>query len=199
MGPLQDRGRPDQGEPHHATNRQVSIGAADYTKHGAMSLPEQARNRLLPKLMSDESGGALMSNEHSDKIAYLQMVEDVINRMASISATFKGFAVTVFAGIPAIIFSIDGSNRALVLGLSCIGLLAIAGFDCWYFRMEKRYRKLYSQILDKSHPVDFNMSNDKSIGVNWKEAVSSKAIWLFYLILIGIDIVLILLCLCGCL
>ncbi len=138
-----------------------------------------------------------MSQEHGDKIAYLQMVEDVINRMASISATFKGFAVTIFAGIPAIILSIGGSNRALVLGLSYIGLLAIASFDCWYFRMEKRYRKLYSQILDESHPVDFNMSNDKNIEVDWKEAASSKAIWLFYLILVGVDIVLIILCLFG--
>ena len=138
-----------------------------------------------------------MSQEHDDKIAYLQMVEAVINRMASISATFKGFAVTVFASIPAIIFSVGGSNRALVLGLSCIGLLAIAGFDCWYFLIEKRYRKLYSRILDESHPIDFDMSNDKIMKVDWKEAASSKAIWLFYLILIGVDIALIILCFCG--
>lgn len=135
-----------------------------------------------------------MSQEHDDKIAYLQMVENVINRMSSISATFKGFAITVFVGVPTIAFSMRGSNRALILAISCVALLTIAGFDSWYLSMEKRYRKLYSQVIDGSHPVDFDMRSDRNIKVSWREAVLSKSIWLFYLVFIGTNLFLIFCC-----
>lgn len=135
-----------------------------------------------------------MSQEHDDKIAYLQMVESAINRMSSISATFKGFAITVFAGVPAIVFSVGTSNRILVLVLSCIALLAIGGFDCWYLSMEKRYRNLYSGIVDGSHPVDFDMRCNKDIKTSWVQAIKSKAVSLFYLIFVCTDLFLILSC-----
>jgi hypothetical protein len=135
-----------------------------------------------------------MSQEHDDRITYLQMVENVINRMSSICATFKGFAITVFVGVPAIALSKDGPNCAWILALSCVALVTIAGFDCWYLSMEKRYRKLYSKIVDGSHPVDFDMRINKYVRDSWCEAVSSKSIWLFYLVFVCADLILILAC-----
>lgn len=140
-----------------------------------------------------------MSEYGEKKVAYLQMIQGVINRLASTSASFKGFAITLFAGILAVVFSVGGPHRVMVLSLAFVGLVVIAGFDCWYFKMEKRYRRLYDLVLDDAHPIDFNLTNDKSIEVNTSEVISSKSVWLFYAVLLGVYIILIILCVAGCL
>ena len=40
-----------------------------------------------------------------NRITYLQMIENIIDRMSSISANIKGFAVAIVAGICALSFS----------------------------------------------------------------------------------------------
>ena len=140
-----------------------------------------------------------MDNNEENKLVYLQMIQGISNRLSSTSASFKGFAITLFAGVLAVVFSIGGSHRVLVLAFAFIGLSIIAGFDCWYFQMEKRYRKLYELVLAGDHDVDFDLSNDKTIVVPLSEVFTSKAIWLFYLVLLGVYLLLIILCALGCL
>lgn len=56
--------------------------------------------------------------------------------------------------------------------------------------MEIRYRKLYTMVLDGTHPIDFDMRNDKSIIVKPIEVLKSKAVWPFYGVVVGIYVVL---------
>lgn len=136
-------------------------------------------------------------SRHEDKIAYLEMIQGVVNRMASTSSTFKGIAMTLFAGVLAIAFSLDGPNRMLALVFATFSLIGIAGFDCWYFMLEKRYRRLYGEVLVGKHAMDFNLTNDRRLKVKPSEVLGSKSIWLFYSLLVGTYCVLIAMCACG--
>lgn len=42
---------------------------------------------------------------HEDKIAHLQMIQGVIDRMSTSAAIYKGFAATIVTGIAAISFT----------------------------------------------------------------------------------------------
>lgn len=112
------------------------------------------------------------------------MIQGVINRLASTSACFKGFAVTIWAGVLAMVLSQEGQNVAAALCMACFGIFLIGCFDAWYFKMEYRYRKLYALVLEGKHAIDFDMRNDVSIAVGWREAFGSKAVRLFYGLLI---------------
>ena len=57
------------------------------------------------------------------KKEYLQMLQEPICRMSTISAIFKGFAATIVAGISAISYS---STNVWVLALSFLPVLAFA-------------------------------------------------------------------------
>ncbi len=71
-----------------------------------------------------------------NRIAYLQMIQSVIDRMSNISATIKGFVVAVVAGITALSFT-DVSFTVLVLSFSSV--LIFLWLDLYYLGMERRY------------------------------------------------------------
>ena len=62
------------------------------------------------------------------KKEYLQMLQEPICRMSTISAMFKGFAATIIAGISAITYS---TTNLWVLGLSFLQVLAFAILDVY--------------------------------------------------------------------
>lgn len=119
-----------------------------------------------------------------DKTAYLAQIQGVINRMASVSATCKGFSATMFAGTVAVILSVGDLNRALALVVTVIPVSIFAFYDTYYFIKELQYRDLYGDVLDDVKPADFSMTVGR-IGLPLvKRAVKSKSIWLFYLVFV---------------
>ena len=72
-----------------------------------------------------------------DKNAYLQMIQEPICRMSTISAIFKGFAASIVAGISMINYS---SINILVLILSFIPILSFAVLDVYYLKMERKFK-----------------------------------------------------------
>lgn len=128
--------------------------------------------------------------------AYLDMIQGVVNRLASTSAAFKGFAITLAAGILAIATS-AAVNRALLFAIALIGVIAIACFDCWYFLMEKRYRRLFDAVRDGEHPIDFDMSHQMKEEVRVSDAARSKSIWLFYVVVIAVLVAMMAICQTG--
>ena len=60
-----------------------------------------------------------------DKLGYLQLIQEPICRMSTISAIFKGFAAAIVGGI------------AMVLGLSFLPVFAFAMLDIYYLKLEK--------------------------------------------------------------
>lgn len=78
------------------------------------------------------------------RIRKLEMIQGIINRMASNSFLLKGWAVTMAAGILAI------NINAMTVGLYLLIYLSILLFwslDTYYLKLERLYRKLYENSL----------------------------------------------------
>lgn len=114
------------------------------------------------------------------KTEYLQMIQEPICRMSTISAIFKGFAATIVAGIATLTYT---DVNTLVLFLSFIPVLSFAMLDIYYLQLEKKYRFLYEQVRKDAHDVDFSMDIqcDKKVAkARIRDCIKSPSIWLFY-------------------
>ena len=86
---------------------------------------------------------------------HLEMIQGVINRMASNSFLLKGWAVTLVAGIFAL--SSKDADKLYFL-IAYISILVFWGLDEYYLLQERLYRKLYDKIcLLQEQSVDFYM------------------------------------------
>lgn len=118
-----------------------------------------------------------------DKRAYLQILQEPICRMSTISAIFKGFAATIVAGISAISYA---STNIWVLGLSFLPVLAFAVLDVYYLKLERKFRFLFDQVRMDKHEIDFSMklTNDPLEIISAKartwDCIKSPSIYLFY-------------------
>lgn len=138
-----------------------------------------------------------------NKIAYLQLVQEPICRMSTISAVLKGFSATIVAEI--LIFYDDINNWILLLSYVLIASFAL--LDIYYLSLERKLRYLYEQIRLEKREIDFSMQiiNSKSDGKSelkkakarvW-DCIKSPTIYLFYIPMIIIGIIIIFLNLQG--
>lgn len=117
------------------------------------------------------------------KKEYLQMLQEPICRMSTISAIFKGFAATIVAGISVISYS---STNVWVLVLSFLPVFAFAILDIYYLRLERKFRYLYNQVCLDKHTIDFSMklTNDPleiiAARARILDCIKSPSIYLFY-------------------
>ena len=117
------------------------------------------------------------------KKEYLQMLQEPICRMSTISAIFKGFAATIVAGISAITYS---TTNLWVLALSFLPVLAFAILDIYYLKLERKVRFLFEQVRLEKHEIDFSMklTNDPLEIISAKartwDCIKSPSIYLFY-------------------
>lgn len=132
------------------------------------------------------------------KKEYLQMLQEPICRMSTISAIFKGFAATIVAGISALSYS---TINVWVLGLSFLPVLAFAILDVYYLKLERKFRFLFDQVRMDKHEIDFSMrlTNDPLEIISAKartwDCIKSPSIYLFYpLMLIILLVVFVLKC-----
>ena len=126
------------------------------------------------------------------KKEYLQMLQEPICRMSTISAIFKGFAATIVAGISAISYS---TTNVWILGLSFLPVLAFAVLDIYYLKLERKFRFLFDQVRLDQHAIDFSMklTNDPLEILSAKArtwvCIKSPSIYLFYPLMLLILIV----------
>lgn len=117
------------------------------------------------------------------KKEYLQMLQEPICRMSTISAIFKGFAATIVASISAISYA---STNVWILGLSFLPVLAFAVLDVYYLKLERKFRFLFDQVRMDKHEIDFSMklTNDPLEIISAKartwDCIASPSIYLFY-------------------
>jgi len=122
----------------------------------------------------------------NDIHVHLQMIQDVISRMARCSFQLKQWSIVVFAAI--LTFSItmpeDGVSYPYTDFL--LGVLITSPFigfgllDAFYLNQERAYRKLFNQVrMQKT--TDFNMVGCVSKVSYWSSVFSVTIIW-FYLV-----------------
>lgn len=123
------------------------------------------------------------------KIEYLQMLQEPICRMSTVSAIFKGFSATIVAGIASLSYS---DINAWVLGLSFLPVVAFALLDIYYLILERKFRFLYDQIRLNKHDIDFcmeltsNATEIKSAKAGIFDCLRAPSIYLFYPLMIAI-------------
>lgn len=117
------------------------------------------------------------------KKEYLQMLQEPICRMSTISAIFKGFSATIVSGISAISYS---TTHVWVLGLSFLPVLAFAVLDVYYLKLERKFRFLFDQVRLDKHDIDFSMKlTTDPLEINiaksrtW-DCIKSPSVYLFY-------------------
>ena len=134
-----------------------------------------------------------MSNGKAD---YLQLTQEPICRMSTISAIFKGFAATIVAGIASITYC---SISTGVLLLSFFPILSFAALDIYYLRLERKLRFLYEQVRTNAREIDFSMElpktheEIKAAKARICDCIRSPSIYLFYpvmIIILGIVVIL---------
>ena len=132
-----------------------------------------------------------------DKRLFLQLIQEPISRMSTISTIFKGLAAAIVAGISTLDYD---KLDPLVLGLSFVPIIAFALLDMYYLRLERGFRYLYTQVRLDQHPIDFNIlpfpnridkdpTLSKVAKIRYRDLISARCIWLFYLPLIAIAII----------
>ena len=132
------------------------------------------------------------SDKSEDKRAYLQMIQESICRMSTISAIFKGFAATIVAGISLISYN---TVNEWVLLLSFIPVISFFVLDLYYLKQERKFRLLYKQVARGDKPIDFSMAlpNSSLEIIEAKatiiECLKSPSIYLFYPLLLTILLV----------
>ena len=131
-----------------------------------------------------------------EKCQYLQMLQEPICRMSTISAIFKGFAATIVAGISVISYE---TTNIWILALSFLPVLAFTIMDIYYLKLERKLRFLFEQVRNDQHPIDFSMklTNDPLEIISAKartcDCLKSPSIYLFYPLMIAVLITVVLL------
>lgn len=120
---------------------------------------------------------------NEDKKQYLQMIQEPISRMSSISVTIKGFTATIITGLTVISFS---EIKTIILILAFMPILAFTIMDIYYLSMERKFRYLYNCVLDEKHDVNFSLElmNEPldiiSARARFLDCLKSPSIYLFY-------------------
>lgn len=103
-----------------------------------------------------------MSAFSDAKIKHLEMIQDVITRMAQNSFSLKGWAVTLVVGVLAL--SVQTTNHFFFL-VAYLPILLFWGLDAYYLQLERKYRVLYRE-QKCTFETDFGMRPPHS---NWKD------------------------------
>ena len=90
-----------------------------------------------------------------EKIKHLEMIQNTITRMANNSFLLKGWAVTLLAGIFALVWEKDGLLHYL---LAYIPVFMFWFLDAYYLQQERFYRGLYDEVRQSSTNILFSMS-----------------------------------------
>jgi flagellar biosynthesis/type III secretory pathway M-ring protein FliF/YscJ len=102
-----------------------------------------------------------------NKIKHLEMIENVIERMAKNSFQLKGWAMTLVAIVGAL-GAKDADKRFIILAF--IPIIVFWLLDSMYLQTERRYKALYREVTEKKEEeIDFNL-NTRNVEYTEREA-----------------------------
>jgi len=101
-----------------------------------------------------------MAELNEDRIKHLELIQDVIARMAGESARMKQFALAAVG----VLASTSAATHAVPLAYVAGALSVIFWLlDARYVRLERGYRALYDQVRSEGGPADFRLTLDGAI------------------------------------
>ena len=94
-----------------------------------------------------------------DKRKHLELIQGVVNRMASNSFLFKGWSITIIAGISA--FAAQDSNTALMV-VPIVSTLLFWSVDAYYLMLERAFRNIYNKVAAlKPEKIDYSLTPEE--------------------------------------
>lgn len=121
----------------------------------------------------------------SDRVAHLQIIQGVINRLSQNSFLLKGWAVVLVSGLFALA---AGNSEILFVYLAYLPAIAFWCLDAYFLRQERLYRALYDEVREiEDANVDFSMDTRPVAHkvAPWRRVAVSPTISAFHLTLIG--------------
>ncbi len=101
-----------------------------------------------------------MEDSTQPQIAHLAMIQAVIARFASNSFALKSLAVTLCAGVIALIGAVPNPSKIYLIAAA--GPVLVFGWlDARYLRLELLYRKLYDDVRKGGEMEPFDMRVDR--------------------------------------
>lgn len=79
----------------------------------------------------------------------IDLIQNCINRMSQNSFLIKGWALTIFAGVTAFTKGENFSNPVILICTTIIPFVCFWILDTFFLRTEKKYRKMYEDMLTK--------------------------------------------------
>ena len=129
---------------------------------------------------------------------YLQMLQDIINRMASNSSNCKAWVITLFTAMSALMIGVEVMRQWMWIILFPIVLFYY--LDAYYLGLENDFRNLEASFINKlraseecsTSVYDFNFTHADGYkkGENLNKGLMSTATWPLYSILAAISIAL---------
>lgn len=110
----------------------------------------------------------------------MELIQGIVNRMASSSVAVKGFAATIFAGILAIVISSGIEHQILALLIAAIIILVSAVFDGYYFLLEKKYRRMFDEVRVGDRQCNFDLKPQKYDDIKPILVIKSWVLWCYY-------------------
>ncbi len=91
-----------------------------------------------------------------DKVKYLQMIQDVVKRMADTSAAMKRYTLVSFAGAAALARALEEPGAML---LAMVLVFIFWALDAQYLRQEKWFRDMYDLARTQDpEKIDFELT-----------------------------------------
>ncbi|MDP3696436.1 MAG: hypothetical protein Q8R55_00200 [Candidatus Taylorbacteria bacterium] len=109
-------------------------------------------------------------NHYPNKIAHLQMIQGVIDRMGGNLFYLRGWVISLAAGGLVLLTQLEDGGRLPIIFLGLITLLFWA-YDGYFLSLERNYRKLYDKVrMMDENEVNFSM-NIRDFKRDWDSSI----------------------------
>ena len=132
-----------------------------------------------------------INHESPSVHSYLQILQSVINRMASNSAGCKTWCITL---VSAIVVIIADKGKPDYVWVSLIPIVLFFFLDSYYLGMERGFREKYDEFIQKLHSDSATISdifivtpagNVGNVLLSTIKSSLSLSVWPFYTLLAG--------------
>ena len=122
------------------------------------------------------------------KLKHLDYIQAAIARMATNSFLFKGWAITIAAGLSAF-GAADTKTALLIIALATTAMFW--GLDGYYLWLERGFVQLHKEVAAKAEAdIDFSMLIDKNHATRrWLKTCGRLHLVVFYGTIIGVDVI----------
>ncbi len=91
-----------------------------------------------------------------EKFQYLQMIQEVIGRMSTISSVVKGFTITIAVAVATILSGDFVENW--MIWIFILPLLSLIMLDIYYLTLERKYRILFEDVRTEKHHLAYSLT-----------------------------------------